>query len=598
MSGGGSTQTSKSEPWEGLKPFLERLYGRGEDIYNQGSPYTNTVLPFNQGQQNALSNIYSAGMTTNPLIGSAGTFLQQQMDTGGNQGASPAFAGLMNMGYGGMVPTGYGQYGGGKQASFMELAKGYGSAPQTGYDFAGGQQAIADALSTWGKINVTDTPDVNRARPEIIGTQFGAAGNKFGIGQFNEQSYLDANPDLTPEALAGMTGAQHYGQYGAGEKRDLGLRSNDSTTLDTMKSPEDQLAFATNLIRLNKNDSGYVSAYMKEVADKGGYNPFAGLTEEQLTEAMQGQFANGADIAEYQPGNVPAEAQGGMMGGGNPFLDSMFANAAFPVANQYMTSTAPTIDAAFSRAGRYGSGAQATAQNNAADTLGRNLGGIASTMYGGAYESERNRQVNALNTLQGGFDTAQSRGLQAANMSPTIANAPMQGYLNALNAAGQWQQQGERELGETQRLNQGDMQWIMQLNSLLNGGGGWGTTTSSSGGGNAWGMGMQGIGTAIQLASLFAGSSRTLKDIVAPVDPDAILAKVAALDVGRWSYKSATPHAVTMPGEHIGPYAEDFKEAFEVGDGHHINLLDAMGVLFASVKALAARVKELEAGNV
>lgn len=598
MSGGGSSQTSKSEPWDGLKPFLSQIYAEGQKLYEGGNPYKSQFVGMNPGQENALSAIYAKGMAPSPLVGSASSYLQNQMNTGGNWQNSPAMPALMNMGYGGMVPTGYGTYGGVPTGTFMERAQGMGSAPQTGYDFAGGGQSITDALAKYGKINVTDNPDINRARPEIIGTQFGADGNKFGIGQFNEQSYLDANPDLTPEALAaaGLSAKDHYYQFGAGEKRDMGLRADDSLTLDTMKSEADQLQLATNLIRLGKNDSGYVDAYMKEVADKGGYNPFAGLTEEQLTEAMQGQFANGAAIGEYQPGNIPQAPQGGGSGGtGNPFLDDMFANAAFPVVNQFMTSTAPTVDAAFSRAGRYGSGAQATAQNNAADTLARNIGGLASNIYGNAYESERGRQVQGLGMLQNSFDTGQTRALQSAAMAPTLEGSQMNNYLQAFNAAGQYQNQDKNYLADQQNLAMGPMNWLQQYGGVVNGmPGGFGTTTTSNGGGNMFGTAMQGIGTAAMVASLFAGSSRSIKDIKAPVDAGEILEKAAALDVGRWEYKSVTPHSVTMPGEHIGPYAEDFQQAFGVGDGHHINMLDAIGVLFASVKALAAQVKELK----
>ena len=47
---------------------------------------------------------------------------------------------------------------------------------------------------------------------------------------------------------------------------------------------------------------------------------------------------------------------------------------------------------------------------------------------------------------------------------------------------------------------------------------------------------------------------------------------------------------------HIGPMAQDFKAAFEVGeDDRHISTTDADGVAFAAIQGLNAVVKEKEA---
>lgn len=65
-----------------------------------------------------------------------------------------------------------------------------------------------------------------------------------------------------------------------------------------------------------------------------------------------------------------------------------------------------------------------------------------------------------------------------------------------------------------------------------------------------------------------------------PVDGEKILESVRGLHVERWNYKREIDPS-TEP--HIGPYAEEFKEQFGVGDGKTINMIDALGVLFASV---------------
>jgi hypothetical protein len=77
-------------------------------------------------------------------------------------------------------------------------------------------------------------------------------------------------------------------------------------------------------------------------------------------------------------------------------------------------------------------------------------------------------------------------------------------------------------------------------------------------------------------------SDRNVKENVAPVDAVALLAKLAAVPVQTWSYK-------TEPGSvrHIGPMAQDFKRAFGVGeDDTHIATVDADGVALSAIQGL------------
>ena len=87
-------------------------------------------------------------------------------------------------------------------------------------------------------------------------------------------------------------------------------------------------------------------------------------------------------------------------------------------------------------------------------------------------------------------------------------------------------------------------------------------------------------------------SSKALKSTEGNVDEADVLSAVAALPVDRWRYKSETGLSQQL---HIGPYAEDFKASFGVGDGVTINTTDALGVCLAAIKALTARVASLEA---
>lgn len=103
------------------------------------------------------------------------------------------------------------------------------------------------------------------------------------------------------------------------------------------------------------------------------------------------------------------------------------------------------------------------------------------------------------------------------------------------------------------------------------------------------GSGLGGIGQALGgLGSLVSAfSSKTLKDKVSTPSTKEILDKVDSLEIDKWKYKD-------IDVDHIGPYAEQFKEMFGVGDGQTINIIDMLGVLFASVKELSAKIKSLE----
>ena len=83
-------------------------------------------------------------------------------------------------------------------------------------------------------------------------------------------------------------------------------------------------------------------------------------------------------------------------------------------------------------------------------------------------------------------------------------------------------------------------------------------------------------------------SAKRLKEFKRPTRP--LLAAVEMLPVERWKYKKG----VADEGEHIGPYAEDFRELFGVGDGETINVIDALGVCLKAIQELSAKVNDLE----
>jgi hypothetical protein len=94
-----------------------------------------------------------------------------------------------------------------------------------------------------------------------------------------------------------------------------------------------------------------------------------------------------------------------------------------------------------------------------------------------------------------------------------------------------------------------------------------------------------------QGGSNIAPSDRGLKERFAPVDSQAILARVCRLAVETWNYRGQDPAV-----RHMGPMAQDFAAAFGVGaDDRRIDLVDANGVALAAIQGLAERLRAQEA---
>lgn len=86
-------------------------------------------------------------------------------------------------------------------------------------------------------------------------------------------------------------------------------------------------------------------------------------------------------------------------------------------------------------------------------------------------------------------------------------------------------------------------------------------------------------------------SDRHIKAGFEAVDEQEILDRVAAMPVAYWNYTDRDPGV-----RHIGPMAQDFHAAFNVGDSdRHIHMVDANGVNLASIKALYKRLEERDA---
>jgi hypothetical protein len=111
-------------------------------------------------------------------------------------------------------------------------------------------------------------------------------------------------------------------------------------------------------------------------------------------------------------------------------------------------------------------------------------------------------------------------------------------------------------------------------------------------------IGTQGTQTATYLAgTVYANgvaltSDRNAKENFEPVDNQSVLAKVAALPLTQWNYKTDKAGV-----QHIGPMAQDFQAAFGLdgADDKHISVVDEGGVALAAIQGLNQKVEEKEA---
>ena len=82
-------------------------------------------------------------------------------------------------------------------------------------------------------------------------------------------------------------------------------------------------------------------------------------------------------------------------------------------------------------------------------------------------------------------------------------------------------------------------------------------------------------------------SDRNAKDAVQPVDARDVLARVVAMPVNTWRYKTQDEKY-----RHMGPMAQDFYGAFHLGESDKgIDTIDASGVVLAAIQGLNSKLE-------
>ena len=136
-------------------------------------------------------------------------------------------------------------------------------------------------------------------------------------------------------------------------------------------------------------------------------SPLLNTAQDQLSNTMAGNYLNN-----------------------NPYLQSAIDAASSGITRNYQEAIRPGIDSTFERAGRYGSNAYQTMQDQAQDTLAKNLGNVASQLSYADYGRERQLQDQAMQ-LAPAFAQADYDDIKQLGDVGSIYDAQSQAELSA-----------------------------------------------------------------------------------------------------------------------------------------------------------------------
>lgn len=153
--------------------------------------------------------------------------------------------------------------------------------------------------------------------------------------------------------------------------------------------------------------------------------PFQSYTGDRFAD-MNGDQSQALDMIRQQAGNGQIQGQAesalsSFLQGGqtNPYLDQMVSNAQKSVTNAYNLNTRPSQVSQAVASGSFGNSGVAEYQANQDRQLQDSLGNIATSMYGGAYNTDQANKLSALG-LQGGVQQSAYTGagqlLNAGNL--------------------------------------------------------------------------------------------------------------------------------------------------------------------------------------
>jgi hypothetical protein len=189
-------------------------------------------------------------------------------------------------------------------------------------------------------------------------------------------------------------------------------------------------------------------------------------TQQQALQMVQDRASGGSELLDTANQSLTGLLQGGQT---NPYLDDMVGRAQQSMVDSYNLTAKPQMEHAQAMSGSFGNSGLQQMQTAQQNQLQQNLGGIATQMYGDAYNTNQANQLAALGMAQGYGNQAYTDAEKLLSAGDVLQN----------------QKQNNLDFGYEQYLNQMDDPYkrLQAMTGVLNNSAGSTTTTQQSGGG-------------------------------------------------------------------------------------------------------------------
>lgn len=346
----------------------------------------------------------------------------------------------------------------------------------------------------------------------------------------------------------------------------------------------------------------------------GAEQQLLGQVQQQATQPSAAAQAGQSFLQQLLSGQGQGLTTVGEMGAGtpqgqeNPFLAQAIQTAQRPVIQALTEDIAPALRAQFTTAGQQIQGqgsspfqlAAARAQSGTADALGDIATNLAFQDFAqrqqlGSQEFQQARGLQTQQELQG-----RQQQLDAVSQASNLDRAQLENVLAGLEAQALprlVEQLGiDRGLEEFRRREAQLLEAIQTAGTLASPN----IAIASEGRSRATENPdlSQAIGSGIGAFAAF--SSRDYKDDVTVADEHELAEAVRDVELASFTYKPE----MHIPGQFVGPIAEDVPAVFRGADGKTVNLYNMVSGLVAAshekdteIKALKDRLQALEEAN-
>ena len=216
------------------------------------------------------------------------------------------------------------------------------------------------------------------------------------------------------------------------------------------------------------------------------------------------------------------------------------------------------------------------ASGNTSTAMGQSTAsGYSSTAMGQSTANNDYSTAMGFSTATGNTSTAMGQSTASGTFSTAMGYSTANGYASFAG--------GNRAFAD----QNGSFIWCDSLNQDGHSVGANSFTVRASGGVYLFtSAGATGVQVGAGGGSWSSVSDRNVKENFQAVNASEMLARVAAMPLTSWNYKTQAKSI-----RHIGPMAQDFYAAFNVGeDEKHIATVDADGVALAAIQGLNQKV--------